>query len=107
MSDQQDTQNRLFDEWPDRYDEWFETPSGALVKQFESELLLDLLRPRQGETILDAGCGTGVFTLDILAFGPRVVGLEISRPMLTRGTPARGGGAMPRPPASRSPTRLR
>jgi ubiquinone/menaquinone biosynthesis C-methylase UbiE len=76
--------SRLFDEWPDRYDQWFTTPIGALVRKYEAELLLDLLGPRPGEIILDAGCGTGVFTLDILAFGARVIGLDISLPMLGR-----------------------
>jgi len=84
MQDQHNNQNRLFDKWPDRYDAWFQTPVGSLVKHFESELLLDLLRPRPGETILDVGCGTGIFTLDILAAGPRIIGLEISEPMLIR-----------------------
>jgi len=84
MQDQQHNQNRLFDRWPDRYDKWFQTPVGALVKHYESALLLDLLQPRPGEKILDAGCGTGIFTLDFLALGPCTVGLEISRPMLIR-----------------------
>ena len=75
---------RLFDEWPDKYDQWFETPIGALVKKYENELLLDMLQPCPGETILDVGCGTGIFTLNILAFGPRVIGLDISHPMLVR-----------------------
>lgn len=79
-----DTPNNLFDEWPDRYDQWFQTPIGALVKGYESALLLELLKPLKGEKILDAGCGTGIFTLDLLANGPRMVGLEISRPMLSR-----------------------
>ena len=84
MQDQRENQNRLFDEWPDRYDEWFRTPVGTLVKRYESALLLDLLQPSPGETILDVGCGTGIFTLDVLKLGPSVVGLEISRPMLMR-----------------------
>ena len=76
--------SRLFDEWPEKYDKWFETPIGTLVKKYEKELLIELLQPRRGEKILDVGCGTGVFTLDILAFGPRVTGLDISQPMLKR-----------------------
>jgi len=76
--------NKLFDDWPEKYDRWFTTPMGALVKEYEEELILDLLRPAPGEIILDAGCGTGVFTLDILSFGPDVIGLDISLPMLKR-----------------------
>jgi ubiquinone/menaquinone biosynthesis C-methylase UbiE len=84
MSAQQDTPGRLFDAWPDRYDAWFETPIGALVKKYESELLIDFLKPGVGELILDVGCGTGVFTRDILSRGSRVIGLDISSPMLMR-----------------------
>lgn len=84
MSGERDDKGRLFDEWPDKYDRWFETPIGTLVKKYENELLIDLLQPRPGEKILDVGCGTGVFTLDILAFGPHVTGLDISQPMLKR-----------------------
>ena len=74
----------LFDEWPEKYDQWFTTPIGALVKKYESELMLDLLKPASGEQVLDAGCGTGVFTLEILSSGAKVVGLDISLPMLRR-----------------------
>jgi ubiquinone/menaquinone biosynthesis C-methylase UbiE len=84
MSDRREAGDKLFDPWPNRYDAWFETPIGTLVKDYESALLLDLLQPRHGESILDAGCGTGMFTLDILSFGARVFGLEISLPMLMR-----------------------
>jgi ubiquinone/menaquinone biosynthesis C-methylase UbiE len=84
MSDEQSVKGRLFDEWPEKYDRWFETPIGALVKKYEKELLLDLLQPRPAEMILDVGCGTGVFTFDILSFGPRITGLDISYPMLKR-----------------------
>jgi ubiquinone/menaquinone biosynthesis C-methylase UbiE len=73
----------LFDEWPEKYDKWFSTPIGLLIKKYESELLLHLLRPRSDEFILDAGCGTGVFTLDILSFGTHVIGVDLSLPMLS------------------------
>lgn len=74
----------IFDEWPDKYDQWFATPIGLLVRKYESELILDCVQPDPGELILDAGCGTGIFTLDILDAGSRVVGLDISFPMLRR-----------------------
>ncbi len=83
-SGERDIDGRLFDEWPEKYDRWFESPIGALVKKYENELFLDLLQPRPGERILDVGCGTGVFTLNILTSGPRVTGLDISIPMLKR-----------------------
>ena len=76
--------SQLFDEWPDAYDRWFTTPIGSLVKKYELELIMDLLKPKRSEAILDAGCGTGVFTFDILESGSRVVGLDISLPMLNR-----------------------
>jgi ubiquinone/menaquinone biosynthesis C-methylase UbiE len=72
----------LFDEWPERYDRWFTTPIGKLVREFESKLIADLCELRQGDMILDAGCGTGVFTIDFLAGGAHVIGLDISVPML-------------------------
>lgn len=78
------TKNALFDEWPEKYDQWFTTPIGALVKKYESELMLDLLKLASGEQVLDAGCGTGVFTLEILSSGAKVIGLDISLPMLRR-----------------------
>ena len=74
----------LFDEWPEKYDQWFTTPIGSLVRKYESELILDLLKPVPGEMVLDAGCGTGVFTHDILFSGSLVTGLDISFPMLRR-----------------------
>jgi len=77
------TEKQLFDEWPEYYDQWFTTPVGKLVKEIEAKLIDELLEPAPGEKILDAGCGTGIFTLDFLAAGTQVVGLDISRPMLS------------------------
>ena len=84
IPDAQNVKGALFDQWPEKYDRWFETPIGALVKKYENELLLDFLKPGPNERILDVGCGTGVFTIDILGFGPRITGLDISYPMLKR-----------------------
>ena len=80
----QKRKSRLFDDWPDQYDRWFETPIGSVIKSCERDLIMEFLAPATGETILDAGCGTGVFTLDILASGANVVGLDLSLPMLSK-----------------------
>ena len=76
------SEKMLFDDWPEWYDQWFTTPIGKLVKETEADLIHDLLDLKTGEKLLDAGCGTGIFTLDFLSEGAEVVGLDISLPML-------------------------
>lgn len=71
-----------FDTWTEKYDSWFNTPVGKLIKKYESELLLELLTPQPGESILDVGCGSGLFTQDVLACRTSVIGLDLSLPML-------------------------
>ncbi len=83
---------KLFDDWPERYEAWFKTPIGSLIKKYEARLILELLRPGPAQTILDAGCGTGVFTFDFLSPGARIVGLDISLPMLRRALKKGGSG---------------
>jgi len=82
---------KLFDDWPERYDQWFLTPIGRLIKESEGGLIRELLNPAAGEKILDAGSGTGIFTRDFLLAGARVVGLEISAPMLQLARKKAGG----------------
>ncbi len=72
----------LFDDWPERYDRWFDTETGKLIKHYEAELLHELLDPRPGDYLLDVGCGTGIFTESILAHGAEVAGIDISLPMV-------------------------
>jgi ubiquinone/menaquinone biosynthesis C-methylase UbiE len=76
--------SEIFDDWAEKYDLWFETPMGKLIRGYESKLVLRMLAPGPGEVILDAGCGTGIFTADILERGARVVGLELALAMLRR-----------------------
>ena len=79
----------LFDSWTDTYDNWFATPIGQLVRWYEAELLLKFLEPLPGEHILDVGCGTGIFTDDVLKVGAQVTGIDLSTAMLSRAV-ARG-----------------
>ncbi len=74
----------LFDSWTDKYDRWFTTPSGRFVKEYESILLLEMLHPQPGERILDVGCGTGIFTQDVLDCGTTVTGIDRSLLMLKK-----------------------
>ncbi|MBI5018224.1 MAG: methyltransferase domain-containing protein [Deltaproteobacteria bacterium] len=76
--------SEIFDDWPERYDQWFETPIGRVVREAERGLLRDACVPGPGERILDVGCGTGVFTVDLLAAGAAVTGVDLSLPMLRR-----------------------
>lgn len=77
-------QESLFDSWTEKYDCWFATPVGRQVRRYESALLLQLLAPQEDELILDVGCGTGIFTKDVLTLGSKVIGIDLSYPMLHR-----------------------
>ena len=57
----------------------------AVKGRFVSELarpMVDLLAPRKGECILDLGCGYGVLTEAIAAFGADVLGADLSEELL-------------------------
>ncbi len=73
---------QLFDDSVEFYNEWFTTPIGKLVLETEQELINRFVSPSMGDRILDAGCGTGIFTVDFLIVGAIVTGLDISRGML-------------------------
>lgn len=65
------------------HDRWLQTPAGSLALQLQQRLLLELVKPRSGETLLEVGCGTGE-TLRLLAeLGARGTGVDRSAAMLS------------------------
>lgn len=61
------------------YDRWYETPRGRWVGLREAALVLEALRLRPGESLLDVGCGTGFFTRTFAAaMDGDVVGVDIN-----------------------------
>ena len=54
------SEKQRFDDWPERYDRWFETPVGKAVLKYETELILEMLRPgRESSRVQDAKKGVG------------------------------------------------
>lgn len=85
----------VFDEkTASRYNRWYMSPEGRYVEQRENGLILDLLRPRKGQRLLDVGCGTGNHLLLFRKMGLDVTGIEPSVPMLTIARKILGNGAV-------------
>src|SRR5437867_7139841 len=66
-----------YDQWSETYDD---TPNPLVA--LDRRYTMHLLRPRSGERILDAGCGTGANLRVMLRSGSEPVGLDLSRGML-------------------------
>lgn len=71
-----------FDVKSKEYDAWYDTPLGAFVDARECECAFYLLPHDLGENLLDAGCGTGRFSLKMALHGHSVTGIDLSEPML-------------------------
>ncbi|OIQ12849.1 class I SAM-dependent methyltransferase [Neomoorella thermoacetica] len=74
----------IFDRKAEDYDDWYTRPLGALVDRVEKEPIYAYLDPHAGEHILDVGCGTGNFSLELARRGVKVTGIDISDPMLAK-----------------------
>jgi SAM-dependent methyltransferase len=64
------------------HDQWLKTPEGCYIDARQKELILDLTAPRQGETLLDVGCGNGNHLLFFHMNGCNVTGVDSSLSML-------------------------
>ncbi len=74
----------VFDaETASRYNRWYMSPEGRYIEERENWLILDFLRPRKGQRLLDVGCGTGNHLLFFKEMGLDVTGIEPSVPMLS------------------------
>lgn len=67
---------------PEEYDAWYETPLGNLSDRLEKKLVFSLIGIRPGEAVLDVGCGTGNYTIELARRGAAVVGIDRSEEML-------------------------
>jgi SAM-dependent methyltransferase len=77
-----------YDRWSQTYDV---TPNPLVA--LDRRVTFAALRPRAGERVLDAGCGTGAHLAGLCAARSRAVGIDFSRGMLTvarRRAPAAG-----------------
>jgi len=66
---------------PELYESWFLTPKGEKILEKEKKLIEELLWNEKG-SLLDIGCGTGIFSLFFKKMGFNVVGIDISFEML-------------------------
>src|SRR5690606_19545298 len=64
------------------YDRWFESRWGRYAAAIERDTLLRAIGPVEHDLVLDAGCGTGRFSVAMERAGARVVGLDIDMDML-------------------------
>ncbi len=72
----------FFDEIASSYDSWYDTTLGSFADKVETALAFQLFKVRPGDLILDAGCGTGNFTLKLARKGAQVAGIDLSPEML-------------------------
>ncbi len=61
---------------PQEYDAWYETPLGSLSDRLEKEAIFALFKSKG--PVLDVGCGTGNYTLEIARRGAKAVGIDLS-----------------------------
>jgi ubiquinone/menaquinone biosynthesis C-methylase UbiE len=64
------------------YSRWASEQRNQWAAAMEEELMVSLLKPSRGESVLNIGCGTGASTLPLLQMGLNVTGIDPSPYML-------------------------
>lgn len=73
----------IFDEFASDYDAWYTDKKGSFVDKVETDLAFKMIQIKKGMKILDAGCGTGNFSVKLAGMGCDVTGIDISDNMLS------------------------
>ncbi len=68
---------------PEQYNAWYHTRRGHWIAEREFALIMRLLAPRAGATLLDVGTGTGHFARRLAACGFAVTGIDLDGAALT------------------------
>jgi len=74
--------NALFDSKADTYDSWYTTPLGAYEDELENALVFRHVGGVRGKTVLDVGCGTGLYSIRLSESGADVTAVDISLKMI-------------------------
>ncbi|MDA8363627.1 MAG: class I SAM-dependent methyltransferase [Gammaproteobacteria bacterium] len=75
------------------YEAWYRTARGSWIAEAEFSLMMSLMRPAAGASLLDVGSGTGHFSRRFAAAGLAVTGLDADAGMLAWARRAGGGVA--------------
>jgi 2-polyprenyl-3-methyl-5-hydroxy-6-metoxy-1,4-benzoquinol methylase len=76
-----------FNSKADTYIEKSESASWSFLRKRELRSCMKLMEPREGELILDAGCGAGYYTRVLKKHGARVWAVDISEKMCRQVSP--------------------
>ena len=64
------------------YDHWFDDPRNSFEAELECRLMLEMLQPAKGESVLEIGCGTGASLVSLIEKGLNTTGIDPSPYML-------------------------